>query len=472
MNKQHQHQKRHSPRKQRVFESSAAPAAYGSTFTSREPKYTHVKDGIIIEHCEYVGPFLSDSENIFSYYADVLTPTNNELFPWLSQIAERYESFEILEAVPMIKSSVSSATYGEFILSCDYDAEDADSAQTEEALLNFAGARNSNMWKDISMPLDRSRLAKIGPKRFNRGPTENASRLNAAGIVYWAQTPTNISGGGTPLTFPQIALGRRFITYKIRLTTPQLHSALLDQQAQQPQMYAQTNVAARQPAPTGVVVNSQYATALTNVFKSSDLALFSQLAELVTASISPATLPKFYDLTGLAATGGLNLVKLKRDFQGLIRLVLPKLAFTAGAVVTPADIGLKQWFEATNTTVGGYFDTPDLASNVWNTIRTTVVNSATDGLMAVDIAAKLAAGTIFSVTTGQTAGPAPLFVTTSGPTCTFDMCSLDFADAPASFMLAHDADKFIVAHRACKNGRRIRLAIRDESSTTPDWCRL
>jgi len=431
-----------------------APAAVARRRRMAAPSITQHGNRTVIEHTEYIGEFASDIQNNFAYYADSITPTNASLFPWLASIAERYESFVFRELEFMIETSSPTSTSGNFIIAVDYDAVDPDASQTKASLMNMYGSEIGAVWQNVSHRSTRANLSKIGPQRYNVQGDETVDRTNVAGVAYLAATPVSglVVTTAQPPTWAIQTLGERWVRYSIELFTPQLVSSLLDSRPNEPQMRRRS---AANASTSGGAAGAQMEAFRESVFQ--PFAIDGSLGDEIDQYVSIATaanfdsgLPPTLTLPGNwinAETGvlaelrsstknGLGILQFKRDFEGLIKVVMSNLTFGAGVTINPASVAVEQWIYNGGAGVGSGTSkwlTPDLDANEYSIENLEIVNDSTGkGLFLVDILAKVAAGTGISLTTGQsTASTTPAFVTSAAHRCTLDICPLGLATGGA-----------------------------------------
>lgn len=456
MNNKTKHQAK--PRATRTASStprtSRAPVAIARRRRMSAPSITQHGNRVVIEHTEYIGEFASDVQNQFAYYADSITPTNESLFPWLAQIASRYESFSFKELEFMIETASPSSTSGNFIIAVDYDAVDPDASQTKASLMNMYGSEIASVWQNVAHRSTRANLNKLGPQRYNVQGDETVDRTNVAGVVYMGATPVSglVVTTATPPTYAISTLGERWVRYSIELFTPQLTSSLLDSRPSEPQMRRRS---AANASTSGASAGAALTVERENVLQAFaiDGSLGDQIDQYVTiatAALADSGLPPtltnpgywFNADTGLSAElrtsgrNGLGILQFKRDFEGLIKVVMSNLTFGAGVTIDPADVDVHQWIYNGGAGIGAgsaRWLAPDLENNAFSIENLEIINDTTGkGLFIADILAKVSAGTGITLSTGQsTASTTPAFVTSAVHRCTLDICPLGLATGGA-----------------------------------------
>jgi hypothetical protein len=177
-------------------------------------------DAFVVEHDEYVADIYSDAANVFAYEVYDLNPGNAATFPWLSNIAQRYEEFEAVELTPHYETASPTTASGKVILAIDFDPADPTDAGTKQELLNDDKTRSAPLWQSFPQPVDKSKLRK---RLFVNDDTIDAGTSGAGAIarqqdighLFVATTATSLGGS--------VMLGELWIRSRIRLYTPVLH---------------------------------------------------------------------------------------------------------------------------------------------------------------------------------------------------------------------------------------------------------
>jgi hypothetical protein len=177
-------------------------------------------DAFVVEHDEYVADIYSDSANVFAYEVYDLNPGSASTFPWLSNIAQRYEEFEAIELTPHYETASPTTASGKVILAIDFDPADPTDAGTKQELLNDDKTRSGPLWQSFNQPVDRAKLRK---RLFVHDDTVDAGTSGAGAIarqqdighLFVATTATSLGAS--------VMLGELWIRSRIRLYTPVLH---------------------------------------------------------------------------------------------------------------------------------------------------------------------------------------------------------------------------------------------------------
>jgi len=178
-------------------------------------KFSNSPRGVLVEHKErfYTMEQVAGTGETSVHWQ--INPGNQSLFPWLSQIAPMYETynFESLEIQYVTTAPVT--TPGGVVVAVDYDP--LDSPPTDQATLeSYKGAISFPVYKaNASLHCPRSDMNKR--KTYytkTSSPLVDAppDRLNDIGTLF-----TRLDDGPSAA-----AVGKLYVKYKIRFQTPQL----------------------------------------------------------------------------------------------------------------------------------------------------------------------------------------------------------------------------------------------------------
>jgi hypothetical protein len=191
--------------------SGSVAMAYGATDRVREPVITQpAKGSIRIKHREH---FTSvEDTTIFQHWN--INP--GRFPPWLSTIANSFESYVCHSLAVEWTSRCATDTPGACIIGMDYDPADV-VYDAPGDLLGTKGTISTNLWKNAVWRMDssdeRTRLRKfVSP---STSAVSSRMRQEDVGILYIA-----IDGAGTTDT----AVGDVWVSYDFTLYTPQKSS--------------------------------------------------------------------------------------------------------------------------------------------------------------------------------------------------------------------------------------------------------
>lgn len=169
-----------------------------------------------ITHREFVADIPGSVAFDAKSYA--INPGNSVVFPWLSQIAQRYESY-VFRRLNFEYNTVSpSTTPGSLMLACDYDASDAPPLN-KCALMSYAQATRSAPWQECRYQAKSGDLTKFAKERYVRGddiPPGDIKTFDVANLFLATQGMDDVKD-----------IGELYVEYTIELRTPQTNQPVL-----------------------------------------------------------------------------------------------------------------------------------------------------------------------------------------------------------------------------------------------------
>jgi len=197
----------------------AVATAYGSRVRNTEPKYLHARPGCaLIQKSEYIKE-ISIVPNVNDYNLALTTPINPGLasvFPWLSSIANNYESYRFKRLEFHLYSEAPTNSAGYIALAVDYDPADAPPSNKVQ-FMDYEESVRANIWQNIEHVSTIKNLR----KRKSYFTWDGVAKLDDPGL---AQVGTlNVAYGGTGNTQPTFA-AELWVSYVVELITPQLRT--------------------------------------------------------------------------------------------------------------------------------------------------------------------------------------------------------------------------------------------------------
>jgi hypothetical protein len=192
--------------------SVAAPVSKGIVRRTGNPKQVSLPNGdILVTHREYLTDILGSTP--FTVNQFPVNPGLPGSFPWLSAIAQRFESY-IFEALKFdFETEAPTSTAGSAIISLDYDASDG-APTTKTQAMAFRSAVRSPSWSNCQLVGLKEDLMKRKSYFVRRGaiPANTDLKLYDTGNLNLC----TIAQGNTN------TLGELYVEYTCRLMTPQL----------------------------------------------------------------------------------------------------------------------------------------------------------------------------------------------------------------------------------------------------------
>lgn len=196
---------RNKPRNRRVV----APVAYSNVMTNRGPNLRKLN----IKHKEYVADLKVTGAP--TRYTFRINPGLAEMFPWLSTIANRFESYHFRSLKFHYIPSVSTTTEGAVAFIPDYDPGDDDSSLTKTELLTFEDCVRAPGWTSFTVNCKQRNLSKRKTyfTRNQNVPIAQDIKFYDVGQLLVYSTVEKPSG---------VNFGELWVEYDVDLETPQL----------------------------------------------------------------------------------------------------------------------------------------------------------------------------------------------------------------------------------------------------------
>jgi hypothetical protein len=178
--------------------------------TTSKPQFESSGENLIVKHREFWHDE-SGGVNPFELTAYELNPGQQEVFPWLANIASRFEKYKFRRLEVHYHPNCPTSTPGYFAIAIDADPSDQDPTNRSE-MLAMEHAVTGPCWTQMrcKFPLggNRIRYVRVGGYPLNTDP-----RTSDCGKIY-------ISKGDQ--VFPS-GIGSLWVDYEIELMIPQLH---------------------------------------------------------------------------------------------------------------------------------------------------------------------------------------------------------------------------------------------------------
>ncbi len=164
-----------------------------------------------IRHREYLADIVGSVAFASNSYS--VNPGLPGTFPWLSTLAQNFESYLFHKLSFDFETQKSASTSGSLMMAIDYDASDA-APQNKQQLMAYHHAVRSAVWDECSFRGDRQDLKKFGVQRYVRSGSL-AANLDVK--TYDVGTLFVATQGEADTT----AIGELYVDYDVELITPQ-----------------------------------------------------------------------------------------------------------------------------------------------------------------------------------------------------------------------------------------------------------
>lgn len=236
---------------------TSAPLAAQRRTRAQPPRITQRLGDTIVRHREFIADVVGVTT--FGVVTYAINPGVAATFPWLSTVAQRYESYRFQRLEFCYETTRSASTDGAVEGAIDYDAADAPPT-TKSQLMAFCGAVRSGVWQEFRFNAKPRDVVKFASERFVR------SGAPAANLDIKTYDVGNFHIGASGCADTS-AIGELYVEYTVHLRTPQLSIVATTPSATLPQQYiyqggtlAADNIFGSAP----VYFGGNYATAVTN----------------------------------------------------------------------------------------------------------------------------------------------------------------------------------------------------------------
>lgn len=193
--------------------SLAAPVSISQQIRNSPANSRYLPNGdVIVTHREYFSEVstVAGTSSLFSVGAYQISPSNNRVFPWLSKIANNYESYKFLNLRFSYATEQPTSLGGSVYLGVDYDVNDPTPADKLSLMQKRSSVRTAP-WAPITLTCVREDLNKRTTFYTGGVPPGKDPNLYSTCNLFVATT------GFTS----QLYVGELYVEYSIRLMTPQ-----------------------------------------------------------------------------------------------------------------------------------------------------------------------------------------------------------------------------------------------------------
>ena len=180
-----------------------------------------------ITHREFVGNVYAPPTSTFQNTSYPINPGLYNTFPWLSQIAQNYDEYTLVQCIFQYRSLVTdfaanNGQVGTVILATQYNNEEAAFVSSRQ-MLNYDGAMScKTSQSDLQgVECDPSKLSMGVGKYIRTGPVITSQDLNTldSGIF-------NLAIEGIPALYANQKMGELWVAYTVELRKPKEFSSL------------------------------------------------------------------------------------------------------------------------------------------------------------------------------------------------------------------------------------------------------
>lgn len=198
------------------------PTAMSRVNTTRKPVIRSQPNGDCrIHHREYLRDISAGAgtPSAFNVTSDAINPGLPASFPWLSQVAQRFERYKFAKLHYIYETEAPTTLGGTLVLAIDYDASDPSPSSKQQAMA-YKNSVRSAPWNECTHSSAREDLSQQ-KQYFVRS---DAVPANADVKLYDTGNLFVISQG---VTTASAVLGELYVEYEIMLHTPALNNFAL-----------------------------------------------------------------------------------------------------------------------------------------------------------------------------------------------------------------------------------------------------
>lgn len=189
-----------------------APAAVSSAWGLTKPKFVIPAVGgcIRIQHSEFYANL--SGATTFTAQSVSLNPGLASTFPWLSSLANNFESYVFHSLRVVFRTMKGTSTNGEVILSIDFDAAD-EVPGSKQVMFSYEGTVKSAPWENLMYSASKGNLRKSLTYYTREGAITNTDvkTYDVGNMILAVDACADTS-----------IIGDIFLEYDVELMTPQL----------------------------------------------------------------------------------------------------------------------------------------------------------------------------------------------------------------------------------------------------------
>ncbi len=195
-----------------VNSKKSAPVAKATVRRMSRPKYLNKPSGdLTISHREYINEIAGSVS--FAVNTLQINPGLAGVFPWLSQIAQRFESYRFRKLIFHYETESATSATGSVIGTIDYDASDA-SPENKTQAMAYRNSVRSPPWCDFSMSSQQEDLSKRKSYYVRPGALSSNQDIKLYDVGNFFLCTQGQAGTTT--------IGELYVEYVIDLMTPQM----------------------------------------------------------------------------------------------------------------------------------------------------------------------------------------------------------------------------------------------------------
>lgn len=193
------------------------------------PRFTDVNDeGVILSRREYVSEIYGPASGSFSIQSFPLNPGLEGTFPWLSQIAQNYDEYDLLQCIFTFKSTTSESSntvngqVGTIIMATAYNASSPNFTD-KVTMLQYEFSNSTRLTESLQhgIECDPSKLSGSRGEYIRNNPVVIGQDLKTYDHGKFQLAVANCAS-----TYFNQSLGELWVSYTVRLRKAKFYTAL------------------------------------------------------------------------------------------------------------------------------------------------------------------------------------------------------------------------------------------------------
>jgi len=193
------------------------PAANGTTVRNGKPRMSTLKSGnMVVTHREYIADVDVTTTGFDLQFKFGINPGNSALFPWLSQVAQRFELYSFRYLRIIYEPQTSTTSVGTLMFAVDYDASDPPPSNKTQ-MMSYKNSVRSPFWFACTHDSASADLHRLKTNYILVGEPPMQSDIKTFDIGnLWVAVQSDSSS----LPF---SAGELYVEYSVELITPQIN---------------------------------------------------------------------------------------------------------------------------------------------------------------------------------------------------------------------------------------------------------
>lgn len=195
--------------------TSSVGIAQGAKVHGAQPRTESTPRGMRIHHREFCQDVSSSTVFAVSKFLPI-NPGNEELFPWLSPVATRFESYRFENLKFIYEPLVPTTAPGVMLMAVDFESADP-LPSSKQVMMSYKSSVRCSLWESCELKLAKADMQKIKDKfTLDHAPSTSTDvRLYNVGNLAIASTGAAAAA----------ICGELYVEYDVIVETPQIETS-------------------------------------------------------------------------------------------------------------------------------------------------------------------------------------------------------------------------------------------------------